>query len=150
MKIDTAIKSKRVLLPGGIEEALILISEEKIVDILPSLNYEIDVAINDVINNIVMPGIIDPHVHINEPGRTEWEGFETATKAAAAGGITTMIEMPLNASPVTTTAKNFQIKLDAAKNKLHVNCGFWGAPFPIPLPSATDSPNSSSPKYCPH
>ena len=130
MKIDSAIKSKRVLTPGGIKEAIVLIANEKIADVLFELDYNIDFPIEDAGNNIVMPGIIDPHVHINEPGRTEWEGFETATKAAAAGGITTMIEMPLNSDPVTTTTENFQIKLEAAKNKLHVNCGFWGGVVP--------------------
>lgn len=84
----------------------------------------------DVGDNILMPGIIDAHVHINEPGRTDWEGFETATQAAAAGGITTIVDMPLNASPVTTTVKAFNQKLDATKNKLHVNVGFYGGLVP--------------------
>ena len=130
MNIDSAIKSKRVLTPDGIKEAIILISEGKIVELVSTLDYELEIEIRDVGNSVVMPGIIDPHVHINEPGRTEWEGFITSTKSAAAGGITTMIEMPLNALPVTTTAKNFEIKLEAAKNKLYVNCGFWGGVVP--------------------
>lgn len=79
---------------------------------------------------IVMPGVIDAHVHVNEPGRTEWEGFETATMAAAAGGITTIVDMPLNASPVTTSAAALNEKLEASKNKLHVNCGFYGGIVP--------------------
>ena len=130
MKVESAIKSKRVILPEGIIEAIILSGGGKIIDVIQSLDYKIDIPITDVGNSIIMPGIIDPHVHINEPGRTEWEGFETATMAAAFGGITTLIEMPLNASPVTTTKKNFEIKLDAAKGKLHVNCGFWGGVVP--------------------
>jgi allantoinase len=129
MQIDFGIKSKNILTPSGIINGIILISNGKIVDIISS-NNSFDFPIENVDESIVMPGIIDPHVHINEPGRTEWEGFDTATKAAAAGGITTMIEMPLNASPVTTTKNNFQIKLNAAKNKLHVNCGFWGGVVP--------------------
>lgn len=84
----------------------------------------------DAGNDILMPGIIDAHVHVNEPGRTEWEGFDTITLAAAAGGITSIIDMPLNASPVTTTIKAFNEKLAAAKNKLHVNCGFYGGLIP--------------------
>jgi allantoinase len=84
----------------------------------------------DVGNKAVMPGVIDPHVHINEPGRTEWEGFETAAKAALAGGLTTLVDMPLNSSPVTTTVKAFEEKLAAAKNKLHTNVGFWGGVVP--------------------
>ena len=71
----------------------------------------------DAGDNILMPGIIDAHVHINEPGRTDWEGFDTATQAAAAGGITTVIDMPLNAIPVTTNAKAFDEKLTASKNQ---------------------------------
>ncbi len=131
MKIDSAIKSKRVLTPDGFKEAIVLISDGKILEVVSSLSEDEGWGeVFDVGNSIVMPGIIDPHVHINEPGRTEWEGFDTATKAAAAGGITTMIEMPLNANPVTTTRNNFQIKLEAAKNKLHVNCGFWGGVVP--------------------
>jgi len=134
MKIDFGIKSKNILTPKGIIDGIILISDGKIVDVNDSLSFgegrgEV-FPIEDAGESIVMPGIIDPHVHINEPGRTEWEGFDTATKAAAAGGITTMIEMPLNSSPVTTTKNNFQIKLKAAKSKLHVNCGFWGGVIP--------------------
>ena len=84
----------------------------------------------DVGDNILMPGIIDAHVHINEPGRTAWEGFETATQSAAAGGITTVVDMPLNASPVTTTVDAFSKKLETSKNKLNVNCGFYGGSIP--------------------
>jgi allantoinase len=84
----------------------------------------------DVGDHILMPGIIDAHVHINEPGRTDWEGFDTATQAAAAGGITTVIDMPLNASPVTTTVNTLKEKLEATKNKLHVNVGFYGGLIP--------------------
>jgi allantoinase len=123
------IQSKNILTPSGFIDGYVFIEGDKIVDVISS-NNSIVFPIEEVGECIVMPGIIDPHVHINEPGRTEWEGFDTATKAAAAGGIITMIEMPLNASPVTTTKNNFQIKLDAAKNKLHVNCGFWGGIVP--------------------
>jgi len=81
-------------------------------------------------NHIIMPGVIDVHVHVNEPGRTEWEGFDTATKAAAAGGTTTIVDMPLNASPVTTTVSAFQQKLQSSENKLNVNCGFYAGLIP--------------------
>jgi allantoinase len=79
---------------------------------------------------IVMPGIVDTHVHINEPGRTEWEGFTTATRAAAAGGVTTLIEMPLNSIPATTSAAAFREKLASAAGKLWVDTGFWGGVIP--------------------
>ncbi len=130
MRIDLAIKGNNLLLPDGLSSGLILLKDGKIADILTSLDYTIDTVVVDAGNNIVMPGVIDPHVHINEPGRTEWEGFDTATKAAAAGGITTLVDMPLNSSPVTTSAKKFELKLQEAKNNLHVNCGFWGGVIP--------------------
>jgi allantoinase len=78
----------------------------------------------------VMAGLVDTHVHINEPGRTEWEGFATATRSAAAGGITTLIEMPLNSIPPTTSVAAFQAKLAAAAGKLSVDTGFWGGVVP--------------------
>jgi allantoinase len=80
--------------------------------------------------SVVMPGLVDTHVHINEPGRTEWEGFETATRAAAAGGVTTIIDMPLNSIPATTTLAGFEAKFAAAQGKLTVDVGFWGGVVP--------------------
>jgi allantoinase len=79
---------------------------------------------------IVMPGLVDTHVHINEPGRTQWEGFAAATRAAAAGGVTTLIDMPLNSIPPTTTVAGFQAKLEAAEAQCHVDVGFWGGVIP--------------------
>jgi allantoinase len=75
---------------------------------------------------VLIPGIVDTHVHINEPGRTEWEGFDYATRAAAAGGVTTVIDMPLNSNPPTMTVEALNIKLDAARNKAYTELGFWG------------------------
>ena len=98
---DAAIKSDRTITPDGIQKAVILIKDGLITDILSALP-EGDYAVTDVGNKVVMAGIVDPHVHINEPGRTEWEGFDTATMAAMAGGVTTLVDMPLNSSPVTT------------------------------------------------
>lgn len=80
--------------------------------------------------SVVMPGLVDTHVHINEPGRTDWEGFETATRAAAAGGVTTIVDMPLNSIPATTSLEGFESKLAAARGKLRVDCGFWGGVVP--------------------
>jgi allantoinase len=125
-----AIKGKNILCPDGIKNGILLIDGAKIIDFVEQLPENFQGKIVDVAERIVMPGLIDCHVHINEPGRTHWEGFDTATKAAAAGGITSMIEMPLNASPVTTNRTNFKIKLEATTNKLHVNCGFWGGVVP--------------------
>jgi len=125
-----AIKGKNILCPGGFKNGALLISDTKIVDFVEHLPVNFQGEVIDAAEQIVMPGLIDCHVHINEPGRSHWEGFDTACKAAAAGGITSMIEMPLNASPVTISRKNFEIKLTAAANKLHVNCGFWGGVVP--------------------
>ncbi len=139
--IDAAIISNRTMTPDGIRRAAILISKGKIAAVVNELP-EGDFPVTDVGDNVLMAGIVDPHVHINEPGRTDWEGFDTATKAAIAGGITSLVEMPLNASPVTTTAKAFDEKIKAATGagqtetvrpgfgKLHTNCGFWGGIIP--------------------
>src|SRR5436190_8821 len=80
--------------------------------------------------SVVMPGLVDTHVHVNEPGRTDWEGFETATRAAAAGGVTTLIDMPLNSIPATTTLDGFNEKIAAASGKLNVDVGLWGGVVP--------------------
>ena len=98
--------------------------------IITAIDHEKTEGAEDFGNNILMAGLIDVHVHINEPGRTDWEGFDTATKAAAAGGITTIIDMPLNSSPVTTTLKAFNEKLMASAGQLNVNCGFYGGLVP--------------------
>jgi len=132
-----AIKSERVVTPNGIKQAIVLINNGKIADVvteLPGTDFEMV----DVGYSVLMPGVIDPHVHINEPGRTEWEGFDTATKAAIAGGITTLVDMPLNSSPVTTTTEAFDKKIKAAltgqtetvRPAIHAHCGFWGGVVP--------------------
>ena len=91
---------------------------------------------------VIMPGLVDSHVHINEPGRTEWEGFNTATQAAAAGGITALVDMPLNCIPVTTTKEAFQEKLAAVEDKLWVDCGFWGGVIPENIDDLDDLLNA--------
>src|SRR4029077_6146417 len=88
------------------------------------------IPVQDSGNSVVMPGIVDTHVHINEPGRTEWEGFSTATRAAAAGGVTILIEMTLNSIPTTTSAAAYTEKLAPAQSKLWVDVGFWGGVVP--------------------
>ena len=98
--------------------------------VITNIVFDKLVDAEDFETHIIMPGVIDVHVHVNEPGRTEWEGFESATLAAAAGGTTTIVDMPLNASPVTTTLKAFQEKLRASTDKMNVNCGFYGGLIP--------------------
>jgi allantoinase len=123
---ERKIYSNNVWVDEKLQPATIVFSNGKINTIF----FEKDDDAADFGNSIIMPGVVDVHVHINEPGRTEWEGFETATQAAAAGGTTTIVDMPLNASPVTTTVEAFQQKLDASKNQLHVNCGFYAGLIP--------------------
>ncbi len=126
----TIIKSNRIITPSGIQPGYIIINDGSIEDVVEQLNTLEEVSITDAGNAVVMAGIIDPHVHINEPGRTDWEGFNTATRAAIAGGITSVVDMPLNSSPVTTTVQAFHQKIAATKNKLHTNVGFWGGVVP--------------------
>ena len=79
---------------------------------------------------VVSPGLVDTHVHVNEPGRTDWEGFDTATRAAAAGGVTAIVDMPLNSVPATTTVAALEAKRAAARGRVHVDVGFWGGVVP--------------------
>jgi allantoinase len=130
MHFDCIIKARSILTSHGFREGIILVKNGVVADILPYVDYSFEDTVTDAGDDVVMPGIIDPHVHINEPGRTEWEGFDTATRAAAAGGITTLIDMPLNSAPCTTSAQHLEIKKQSAKNQLHVNCGFWGGVIP--------------------
>jgi allantoinase len=127
---DRAIKGNHILTPGGIQKAVVLIKNGLIEDVVPELPEPAQGEVTDIANSLLMPGITDPHVHINEPGRTDWEGFETATRSAVAGGITMLVDMPLNATPVTTTVAAFDLKLAAARGQLHTNCGFWGGIVP--------------------
>ena len=127
---EFAIRSYRTVTAQGVIAAFVLIKDGVITDVVKSLPESFFIKVIDVGDKVLMPGVIDPHVHINEPGRTEWEGFETVTKAAIAGGITTLVDMPLNSSPVTTTAKAFDKKLAAAQDKILTNVGFWGGLVP--------------------
>jgi allantoinase len=130
MKITQAIRSTRVVTPEGVRAATVRI-RDGVIEALSAYN---DAAsgkdIYDAGESVVMPGLVDTHVHINEPGRTAWEGFHTATRAAAAGGVTTLIDMPLNSIPATTTAEALEIKRAAAQKKCWVNVGFWGGVVP--------------------
>lgn len=125
-----ALYSRRVLLDDKLVDATIVIQGDQIETIQRGKISSTNFPIEDFGDWVIMPGLLDSHVHINEPGRTDWEGFDTATKAAAAGGVTTLIEMPLNADPVTTTRAAFDKKLSATEGKLHVHCGFWGGIIP--------------------
>jgi allantoinase len=124
------IRGRRVALPDGLQPAAVLVRDGRIVEVLPRdqpapADHEIDAG-----NLVVMPGVVDTHVHINDPGRADWEGFDSATRAAAAGGVTTLVDMPLNSIPATTTAAGLEAKRAAAAGRCHVDVGFWGGVVP--------------------
>lgn len=129
--LDTVFRAPRVITVVGESARSIGIRDGRIVAIEP---LEADLQAERVIelgeDVVLMPGLVDTHVHINEPGRTEWEGFETATRAAAAGGVTTVIDMPLNSIPPTTTVEALEIKRKAAQGSVFVDTGFWGGAVP--------------------
>jgi len=119
------LRSRKVVIDGAVQPAAIEIDSGVIASILPFASVDIPIT-----EAAILPGLVDTHVHINEPGRTHWEGFGTATRAAAAGGVTTLIEMPLNSIPATTTVAAYEQKIAAAEGKLHVETGFWGGVVP--------------------
>jgi allantoinase len=124
------VRGRRLVFPGGERPASIHIEGGRIVSI-----GEVDAApaggeIYDCGDLVVSPGVVDSHVHVNEPGRTEWEGFDTATRAAAAGGTTTIVDMPLNSIPATTTVAALEAKRQAARGRCHVDVAFWGGVVP--------------------
>jgi allantoinase len=125
-----AVRSTRVYTPDGPREGAVLIADGKIADIVAIDDMPNGINVNDVGDLAVIPSLVDGHVHVNEPGRTAWEGYLTATRAAAAGGVGTIVDMPLNCSPVTTTRKALKLKLDAVKGKLSVDAAFWGGVVP--------------------
>src|SRR3954449_13106401 len=126
MPSDFLIASERVVFPDGERPAAIVVRDGRIAAVSPPGDRPVGMRVVDLGDRVLLPGVVDTHVHINEPGRTDWEGFDTGTRAAIAGGITTLVDMPLNASPVTTTVAAFEQKLFATTGKLHANCGFWG------------------------
>ncbi len=119
------LKSRQILIHGTLQPAALQINNGVIQKILPFNSVDTEET-----NQVILPGLVDTHVHINEPGRTHWEGFETATRAAAAGGVTTLIEMPLNSIPATTTLAAYEQKIAAAEGKLQVDTGFWAGVVP--------------------
>jgi allantoinase len=127
---EWALRGRAVVTPEGVRPAAIIVRGEKIAAVVEPDDVGAGVPITDVGDKLILPGLVDTHVHINEPGRTDWEGFETATRAAAAGGITTLIDMPLNSSPVTTTVAALEKKRQAAAGKLWVDVGFHGGVVP--------------------
>lgn len=132
----TVLASSRAVVSGRFTEATIVVSNltGKITaifhSVLPHSDFPPGTPYTDYSPLILLPGLVDAHVHLNEPGRTEWEGFWTGTRAAAFGGVTTVIDMPLNAIPPTTTVEGLKTKVAAAQGKCWVDVGFYGGVIP--------------------
>src|SRR5918995_3610270 len=128
---DLVFRGRRVITRAGEVPRCIAVRDGVVVAIEPlesRLEGAETIDLGD--DEVLLPGLVDSHVHVNEPGRTEWEGFATATRAAAAGGVTTIIDMPLNSIPPTTTVDGLQVKRKAAQDAAHVDVGFWGGAIP--------------------
>ena len=119
------LRSRRVVLPDGERPASVHVRDGRIEAIGPYQSDGVDLG-----DLALLPGLVDTHVHVNEPGRTEWEGFATATRAAAAGGVTTLVDMPLNSIPPTVDVASLELKRAAARGQCHVDVGFWGGAVP--------------------
>ncbi len=131
------LRSTRVVLPDGVRPASIHIDNGTITRIeaarlkgSPERSASLSGERIDAGDLVISPGLVDTHVHVNEPGRTEWEGFDTATRAAAAGGVTTIVDMPLNSIPATTGVEALEAKRSAARGRVHVDVAFWGGVVP--------------------
>ncbi len=129
---DRILRARRVVTPEGLRPACVRVRAGRIVAVEP---WDAPVEVTDELGELVLlPGLVDTHVHVNDPGRTEWEGFQSATRAAAAGGITTLVDMPLNSVPATVDAPAVRSKVFAMRGKLLVDVGLWGGVVPDNLP----------------
>ncbi|MDA4894668.1 MULTISPECIES: allantoinase AllB [Microbacterium] len=130
-RYDLVIRGERVLTTAGVSPREVGVRDGVIVAMQPLGNGLVgDEVIELAADETLIPGLVDTHVHVNEPGRTEWEGFASATRAAAAGGVTTIVDMPLNSIPPTVTVEALNVKREAAQGQTHVDVGFWGGAIP--------------------
>ncbi|MEU3984281.1 allantoinase AllB [Streptomyces sp. NPDC026672] len=128
---ELVLRSTRVITPEGTRPASVAVAGGVITAVLPhDTPPPAGARVEDLGDDVLLPGLVDTHVHINDPGRTEWEGFRTATRAAAAGGVTTLVDMPLNSLPPTTTVAHLRTKQAVAEAGVHVDVGFWGGALP--------------------
>ena len=128
---ELVIRAERAVTPDGVRPATVAIRDGRIAAIAgPGAAPDAVETVELPGSEVLLPGLVDTHVHVNEPGRTEWEGFATATRAAAAGGVTTLIDMPLNSLPPTTTTAALAAKQAAARPSAYVDVGFWGGSVP--------------------
>jgi len=121
-----AFVAHRVVTSDGIRPAAILVEGERIQAVVPPDQISSGYKIHDFGDAVILPGLVDSHVHINDPGRAEWEGFEMATRAAAAGGYTMLVDMPVNCLPATSTTAALQAKRAAAYGRCRVDWAAWG------------------------
>ena len=131
MNVERVIRARRAVV-GATERACAVAMADGRIVAIDSYDADFD-GVDQVVladGEVLLPGLVDTHVHVNEPGRTAWEGFDTATRAAAAGGVTTIIDMPLNSIPPTTSVDALELKRDAARRQAHVDVGFWGGAVP--------------------
>ncbi|HET6867046.1 MAG TPA: allantoinase AllB [Solirubrobacteraceae bacterium] len=130
---DRAFVAARAVVDDAERSCVVGVRDGRIAAVLEGGEAD-SVAARDIVRladgEVLLPGLVDTHVHINEPGRTEWEGFDTGTRAAAAGGVTTVIDMPLNSIPSTTTVDALAVKRASASAQAHVDVGFWGGAVP--------------------
>ncbi|MFF3482712.1 allantoinase AllB [Streptomyces sp. NPDC002701] len=128
---ELVLRSRRVITPEGTRAASVAVTAGKITAVRAhDAEVPAGARLEDFGDDVLLSGLVDTHVHVNDPGRTEWEGFWTATRAAAAGGITTLVDMPLNSLPPTTTVGHLRTKQDVARSRAHVDVGFWGGALP--------------------
>jgi allantoinase len=128
---ELVIRARRVVTPDGIRPAAVAVRDGRIAALAAHGDAPDAVRVEELPSQeVLLPGVVDTHVHVNEPGRTAWEGFATATRAAAAGGVTTLIDMPLNSLPPTTTVAALAVKRAAARPAASVDVGFWGGAVP--------------------
>ena len=128
--VQKAFTSRHVVLPGQVGPFGLLVEGEKFATIVPQEQIPSALPVTDFGDAVILPGLVDSHIHINEPGRTDWEGFRTATQAAAAGGYTSLVDMPLNCVPSTTTVEALEAKRHAAQGQCHVDWTTWGGVVP--------------------
>ncbi|HTQ59035.1 MAG TPA: allantoinase AllB [Candidatus Solibacter sp.] len=140
-----AFLSRRVVTPQGVRSAALLVENGRIFGVVPPDQVPPHANSHDFRNSVILPGLVDSHVHVNDPGRSHWEGFETATRAAAAGGYTLLVDMPLNCLPATTNVSALEAKRAAARGRCHVDWLAWGGvvadnPLDIELLAAAGVP----------
>src|SRR5438309_438492 len=131
---DAVVRGQIVVTPDGVGPASVHIGGGRVVALRPFDEVPAGVRVEEAGDSVLLPGLVDSHVHVNEPGRTDWEGFSTATRAAAAGGVTTIIDMPLNSIPPTCDVPALALKRKTAQTQSYVDVGFWGGAIPGNVP----------------